>query len=102
MKVSCLIAAHTEVATIREVLDRIRALPLDAQIVAVDDGSTDGTAEAIESWREEHGPVVLLRQGHRGKGAAIRHAIEAADGESAVAQGADTEYDPAAAPALHG
>ena len=62
MKVSFLIAAHNEVATIRDVLDRIRALPLDAQIVAVDDGSTDGTAEAIESWREEHGDVVLLRE----------------------------------------
>ena len=100
MMVSFLIAAHNEVATIREVLDRIRALPLDAQIVAVDDGSTDGTAEAIESWREEHGAVVLLRQGHRGKGAAVRHAIEAADGEIAVIQDADMEYDPADVPAL--
>jgi glycosyltransferase involved in cell wall biosynthesis len=100
MRISFLIAAHDEVATIREVLDRIRALGIDAQIVAVDDGSTDGTAEAIESWREEHGEVVLLRQPRRGKGAAIRRAIEVADGEIAVIQDADMEYDPADVPAL--
>jgi glycosyltransferase involved in cell wall biosynthesis len=102
MKVSFLIAAHDEVATIREVLDRIRALDLDAQIVAVDDGSTDGTAKAIESWRGEHDSddVVLLRQAHRGKGAAIRRAIQHADGEIAVIQDADMEYDPADVPAL--
>jgi glycosyltransferase involved in cell wall biosynthesis len=100
VRVSFLIAAHDEVATIREVLDRIRALDIDAQIVAVDDGSNDGTAEAIERWREEHGDVVLLRQPHRGKGAAIRHAIAHADGEIAVIQDADMEYDPADVPAL--
>jgi glycosyltransferase involved in cell wall biosynthesis len=102
MRISFLIAAHNEVATIRDVLDRIRALSLDAQIVAVDDGSTDGTAEAIESWSEDHGggEVVLLRQPHRGKGAAIRHAIAHADGEIAVIQDADMEYDPADVPAL--
>jgi len=101
MRVSFLIAAHDEVATIRDVLDRIRALPLDAQIVAVDDGSTDGTAEAVEDWHGEHGgDVVLLRQPHRGKGAAIRRAIAQADGEIAVIQDADMEYDPVDVPAL--
>ena len=97
MKVSFLIAAHDEAATIREVLDRIRALDLDTQIVVVDDGSTDGTAEAVESWP---GDVVLVRQPHRGKGAAIRRAIEHADGDIAVIQDADMEYDPADVPAL--
>jgi glycosyltransferase involved in cell wall biosynthesis len=101
MRVSFLIAAQDEVATIREVLDRIRALGIDAQVVAVDDGSTDGTAEAVEAWRGEHGgDVVLLRQEQRGKGAAIRRAIEHADGEIAVIQDADMEYDPADVPAL--
>jgi glycosyltransferase involved in cell wall biosynthesis len=100
MKVSFLVAAHDEVATIREVLDRIRALEIDAQIVVVDDGSTDGTAEAVERWRVEHGDVVLLRQPHRGKGAAIRRALEHAEGEITVIQDADMEYDPAEVPAL--
>jgi glycosyltransferase involved in cell wall biosynthesis len=100
MKVSFLIAARDEVGTIREVLDRIRALELDTQIVVVDDGSSDGTAEAVESWREEHSDVVLLRQPQRGKGAAIRLAITRAEGEIAVIQDADMEYDPADVPAL--
>jgi len=100
VRVSFLIAAHDEVPTIRDVLDRIRALPLDAQSVAVDDGATDGTAEAIEAWSREHSEVVLLRQPHRGKGAAIRAAIPHVDGEIAVIQDADMEYDPLDVPAL--
>jgi glycosyltransferase involved in cell wall biosynthesis len=83
-----------------EVLDRIRTLGIDAQIVAVDDGSTDGTAEAIEAWNAEHGGVVLLRQPPRGKGAAIRAALEHADGAICVIQDADMEYDPIDVPAL--
>jgi glycosyltransferase involved in cell wall biosynthesis len=81
MKVSFLVVAHDEVATIGEVLDRIRALELNAQIVVVDDGSTDGTAEAVEQWRAEHGDIIFLRQPHSGKGAAIRRALEYAEGE---------------------
>jgi glycosyltransferase involved in cell wall biosynthesis len=100
MRISFLIAAHNEVTTIRAVLDAISALPLDTQIVAVDDGSTDGTAAAIESWCGEYGDVVLLRQPHRGKGAAIRRAIPHADGEIVVIQDADMEYDPVDVPAL--
>jgi glycosyltransferase involved in cell wall biosynthesis len=100
VRVSFLIAAHNEVATIREVLDRIDALPLDAQIICVDDGSTDGTAEAIEAWSREHGEVVLLRQRHRGKGAAVRAAIPHVEGDIAVIQDADMEYDPIDVPAL--
>jgi glycosyltransferase involved in cell wall biosynthesis len=100
MKVSFLIAAHDEVATIGEVLDRIRALPLDAQIIVVDDGSTDGTARTVEAWSAENGGVVLIRQPHRGKGAAIRAAIPHVEGDVAVIQDADMEYDPADVPAL--
>ena len=100
MRISFLIAARNEVGTVCEVLDRIRALSLDAQIIVVDDGSSDGTAEAIERWSETHGQVVLLRQPERGKGAAIRAAIPHMDGEVAVIQDADMEYDPADVPAL--
>ena len=100
MRISFLIAARNEVGTVCEVLDRIQALSLDAQIIVVDDGSNDGTAEAIERWSETHGQVVLLRQPERGKGAAIRAAIPHMDGEVAVIQDADMEYDPADVPAL--
>jgi len=77
------------------VLDRIAALELDAQTDVVDDGSTDGTAEIAEAKG-----ALVIRQANRGKGAAIRAAIPHADGEIAVIQDADMEYDPADVPEL--
>jgi glycosyltransferase involved in cell wall biosynthesis len=95
VRVSFLIPAYNEEATIGEVLERIGALGLDAQVVVVDDGSTDRTAEIAE----QHGATVI-RQANAGKGAAIRTAIGAIDGEIAVIQDADMEYDPAEVPEL--
>jgi glycosyltransferase involved in cell wall biosynthesis len=96
MRVSFLIPAYNEAASIGEVLDRVDALPFDKQVIVVDDGSTDATAELVES----RNGVVLLRQPNQGKGAAIRHAIEYIDGDIAVIQDADMEYDPAEVPRL--
>jgi len=93
--VSFLIPAFNEEATIGEVLERIASLELDAQVIVVDDGSTDGTAAIAES----HGATVI-RQANAGKGAAIRAAIGAIDGDIAVIQDADMEYDPAEVPEL--
>ncbi len=95
MRVSFLIPAYNEEATIGEVLERIAMLGLDAQVVVVDDGSSDRTAEIAE----EHGATVI-RQANAGKGAAIRTAIGAIDGDIAVIQDADMEYDPAEVPEL--
>jgi glycosyltransferase involved in cell wall biosynthesis len=95
VRISFLIPAYDEEKTIGEVLDRIAGLELDAQVVVVDDGSTDRTAAIAE----EKGALVI-RQPNRGKGAAIRAAIPHADGDVAVIQDADMEYDPADVPAL--
>jgi glycosyltransferase involved in cell wall biosynthesis len=100
VRVSFLVPAYNEAATIQEVLDRVSALDLDKQIVVVDDGSTDGTGELVERWRNGRDGVHLVRQKNRGKGSAIRAAIPFADGEIAVIQDADMEYDPADVPAL--
>jgi glycosyltransferase involved in cell wall biosynthesis len=100
MRVSFLVPAYNEAATIGDLLDAVWALELEKQIVVVDDGSTDGTGDLVERWREGRDGVVLLRQENRGKGSAVRAAIPHADGDISVIQDADLEYDPADVPAL--
>ena len=95
MRVSFLVPVFNEEATIGEVLDRIAALDLDAQTIVVDDGSTDRSAELAQ-----RDGVTVIRQEHRGKGAAIRAAIPLVDGDIVVIQDADMEYDPAEVPVL--
>jgi glycosyltransferase involved in cell wall biosynthesis len=100
-RVSFLIPAYNEAATIGEVLTRVTALGLDQQLIVVDDGSTDGTAELVEAWSSETGvDVTLVRKSNGGKGSAIRAAIPYVDGSIAVIQDADLEYDPVDVPAL--
>jgi glycosyltransferase involved in cell wall biosynthesis len=100
VRVSFLVPAYNEAATISDLLDAVWALDLEKQIIVVDDGSTDGTGDLVERWREGREGVVLLRQQNRGKGAAIRAAIPHADGEISVVQDADLEYDPVDVPGL--
>jgi glycosyltransferase involved in cell wall biosynthesis len=97
MRVSFLIPAYNEARTIGEVLERIAGLGLtEPQVIVIDDGSTDGTAEIAEA----HAGVHVIRQANRGKGAAIRAGIPRVEGEIVVIQDADMEYDPAEVPAL--
>ena len=100
MRVSFLIPAYNEGATIAEVLERVEALDLERQVIVVDDGSTDDTPEILNRWNDGRDGKVVLRQPNRGKGAAIRAAIPHVDGDIAVIQDADLEYDPADVPAL--
>ena len=100
MRVSFIVPAYNEASTIVEVLDRVSELELDKQIVVVDDGSTDGTGDLVERWRDGRGDVVLVRKTNGGKGSAVRAAIPHVEGDIAVIQDADLEYDPADVPAL--
>jgi glycosyltransferase involved in cell wall biosynthesis len=95
VKVSFLIPAYNEEATIGEVLERVGRLEFERQVIVVDDGSTDGTASIAEA-----AGATVIRQRNRGKGAAIRAAIPLVEGDIAVIQDADLEYDPAEVPSL--
>ena len=100
MLVSFLIPSHNEAATITNVLGAIDALPLDSQIVVVDDGSTDGTAAVLERWQEAHRPITYVRKEQGGKGTALIVGIPHCEGDITVIQDADMEYDPADVPQL--
>jgi glycosyltransferase involved in cell wall biosynthesis len=100
VRVSFLVPAYNEAATIGELLARVDALGLDAQFVVVDDGSTDDTAAIVERVAEGRDDVVLLRKRNGGKGSALRAGIPHLTGDIAVIQDADLEYDPADVPRL--
>jgi glycosyltransferase involved in cell wall biosynthesis len=98
-RVSFIVPAYNEAATIGEVLERVEALDLDKQVIVVDDGSTDDTPRLLDEWSRRNG-IHVIRQENRGKGAAIRAAIPHLDGDIAVIQDADMEYDPGEVPEL--
>jgi glycosyltransferase involved in cell wall biosynthesis len=100
MTVSFIIPAFNEAATIAELIGRVDALPLDKQLVIVDDGSTDGTAEILAALSVGRTDMHVITQTNQGKGAAIRAAIPHLTGEIAVIQDADLEYDPVDVPQL--
>jgi len=99
-KLSILIPVYNEEELIAAVIHRLLKVDLgpeiETELVVVDDGSTDGSAEVIEQLHTELGDrmVVARHDRNRGKGAAIRTAIQAATGELAVIQDSDLEYDP--------
>jgi glycosyltransferase involved in cell wall biosynthesis len=100
MRVSFLIPAFNESATIGEVLQRLGSLDLEKQVIVIDDGSVDGTAEIAESWGGRNEGLIVIRQPNRGKGAAVRAGIPHVDGDIVVVQDADLEYDPVDVPSL--
>jgi glycosyltransferase involved in cell wall biosynthesis len=96
-KLSVIVPIYNERTTVVEVLRRMRAVELpdgiDREIIMVDDGSSDGTRDVLRQL-EDSTVRVILHDGNRGKGAAVRTGLAVASGDYVLIQDADLEYDP--------
>jgi hypothetical protein len=98
---SIVIPVYNERNTIREILHRVRKVPITKQIILVDDCSTDGTREILQELaRTDRELTVVFHAVNQGKGAALRTGFGHATGQIVIVQDADLEYDPAEFPLL--
>lgn len=101
MKLSVVIPCYNEIDSIVAIVRAVRNSPYkNVEIIVVDDYSTDGTRDILNTVIRDQVDTILFHETNQGKGAAVRTGIEAATGDLVIVQDADLEYDPQEYPKL--
>jgi glycosyltransferase involved in cell wall biosynthesis len=98
LKLTVIIPVFNEAGTILKVLERVKKVPIEKEVIVVDDASTDGTREILEKRGQEI--RIFFHETNQGKGAAIRTGLSHVTGDLVIIQDADLEYDPSEYPHL--
>jgi len=99
-KLSVVIPVYNEMKTLDDVLRQVRAVPVEKEIILVDDGSRDGTREELKRREGEPDLRIFYHEVNRGKGAALRTGFQHCTGDIVLIQDADLEYFPEEYPEL--
>lgn len=96
MKLTIIIPVYNEASTVETLVDMVLAVPLDKEVIVVDDGSTDGSRQIILNLQDKHPRRIqaLVKPQNQGKGSAIRTALLYARGDVVIIQDADLELTP--------
>ncbi|MEO0101354.1 MAG: glycosyltransferase family 2 protein [candidate division WOR-3 bacterium] len=94
MKLSVIIPVYNEKDTLEKIVSLVEKVPIEKEIILVDDFSQDGTREILKRWEKERNYKILYHEKNLGKGSAIRTGISQAEGELIIIQDADLEYNP--------
>lgn len=93
MKISVIIPVFNEIKTIKEIIQRVKEVSVEKEILVVDDCSTDGTRDFLRQFKDPD-VSIFYHDKNRGKGAAVKTALQQVRGDIVVIQDADLEYDP--------
>src|SRR6185312_11238185 len=103
MRISVIVPVYNEETTVAQVLEALAQVPLDVEVIVVDDASTDNTWTILQELRQ-HTPFDTYRyirhEQNMGKGAGLRTGFGLVSGDLVTIQDADMEYDPQDLPGL--
>ena len=98
--ISVIVPVYNEVASVGPTLARLACLPLNVELVIIDDCSTDGTRDHLKTLEELPGIQLILKDRNQGKGSALKLGFRKFTGQYVIIQDADLEYDPVDIPAV--